>query len=227
MRVLAVEDTPSLRDLLELCLTRAGYQVTLAEDGQAAVDLFATGSLDAVVMDIQMPVMDGLAAVGRMRAWEKAEARAPAPILALTANTEPSDLRRCLEAGFTATVKKPFAREDLLAALAGALGARPAPANGRILVKADPEFAELIPRFLENCREDASGMRAALAREDFAAIAAASHKLTGAGASYGFEPLSDESRAIEAAARKNDASAVGAHLDAIAVYLERVSVVYP
>ena len=200
-----------------------------AEEGQSAVEMFLAGAYDAVIMDIQMPVMDGLAAVARMREWERGEMRAPVPILALTANTEASDLRKCLEAGFTAAVHKPFGREELLAALHKHLGAKPAPAaaGGKILVTADPDFAELIPPFLDNCRSEAAEMRKALERRDYQAIAAASHKLTGAGASYGFQPLSDESRLLEAAAKAADGAGALAHLDAISLYLERVSVVFP
>ena len=227
-RILAVEDTPALRALLQLCLTRAGYKVDLAEEGQTAVDMFLAGTYDAVIMDIQMPVMDGLTAVALMRDSEKGRKAAPIPILALTANTEPLDLRKCIEAGFTGTVKKPFGREDLLAALAKELGARPAaPSADRILVTADPEFADLIPPFLDNCRREAAAMKKALELQDYAAIAASSHKLTGAGASFGFQPLSDESRLIEAAAKSADAASLRTHLEAISLYLERVSVVYP
>lgn len=224
-RILAVEDTPSLRDLLQLCLTRAGYRVDLAEDGGAAVDMFAAGKYDAVVMDIQMPVMDGLQAVARMRETEASGRRQAVPILALTANTEPADLRRCLEAGFTRALRKPFAREDLLTAVAAALGSRPV--GGRILVNADPAFSALIPQFLANCRRDADAMTAALERKDYRALAASSHKLTGAGASYGFQPLSDEARLIEAAAKSRDDGAIKAHLSELLLYLDQVTVVYP
>ena len=227
-RILAVEDTPALRALLQLCLTRAGYKVDLAEEGQSAVDMFIAGAYDAVVMDIQMPLMDGLTAVTRMREVERSRNAVPAPILALTANTEPSDLKKCLEAGFTGTVRKPFGREELLSAISKELGARPAAApKDRILVTADPEFAELIPPFLESCRRDTAAMKRALELQDYPAIAAASHKLTGAGASFGFQPLSDESRGVEAAAKSADAESLRVHLEAISLYLERVSVVYP
>lgn len=225
-RILAVEDTASLRALLQLCLTRGGYQVDIAEDGQSAADMFRAGQYEAVVMDIQMPVMDGLTAVGLMRACEREETRAPIPILALTANTEPSDLKKCLEAGFTAAVRKPFGREELLAAVAKRLQDKPEPA-GRIVVNADPEFADLIPRFLANCRQESETMSRALAAGDFRAIAASSHKMTGAGASFGFPPLSEEARLVEAAAKAGDAAGVSRHLEALRVYLERVSVVYP
>ncbi len=226
-RILAVEDTPALRALLQLCLTRGGYQADIAEDGQSAAEMFRAGAYDAVVMDIQMPVMDGLTAVGLMRECERAEKRAPVPILALTANTEPSDLKKCLEAGFTSTVRKPFGREELLAAVAQSLKGNQAAASERILVNADPEFADLIPQFLANARREAQSMGLAVGTGDFRSIAASSHKLTGAGASFGFSPLSEESRRIELAAKACDAAAVARHLEALRVYLERVSVVYP
>lgn len=227
-RILVVEDTASLRALLQLCLARAGHAVELAEDGQSALEMFSAGAYDAVVMDIQMPVLDGLAAVARMRGREKERSRAPVPILALTANTEPSDLQNCLAAGFTATIRKPFGRDELLAAVARHLGAAAAaPAAGRIVVTADPEFADLIPTFLDNCRRETAAMRKALELRDYAAIAASSHRLTGAGASYGFAPLSEESRRLEAAAKSADGAGVLAHLEALSLYLERVSVVYP
>lgn len=227
-RVLAVDDTPALRALLQLCLTKAGYRVDLAEEGQSAVEMFLAGSYDVVVMDIQMPVLDGLAAVALMRAEERSRGRAPVPIVALTANAEPADLRRCLEAGFTAALRKPFGREELTAALAKELRARPEPSPGgdRVLVTIEREFAELIPPFLENCRREAVAMADAVARGDLRAVAASSHKLIGAGASYGFRPLSEEGLLLEAAAKAGDASAVLARLEAVKAYLERVSVVY-
>ena len=224
-RILAVEDTPALRALLQLSLTRAGYKVDLAEEGLTAVEMFLAGEYDAVIMDVQMPVMDGLAAVARMREWEKGQNRAPAPMLALTANLEPSDLRKCIEAGLTAAFRKPFAREELLAEVARLLGAKAA--DARIVVTVDREFADLIPPFLDSCRLAAEEMTQALERHDYRKLAALSHKLTGTGASYGFQPLSEESRRIEAAAKAADDAELLKSLEAIKLYLERVSVVYP
>jgi CheY-like chemotaxis protein/HPt (histidine-containing phosphotransfer) domain-containing protein len=224
-RLLAVEDTPALRALLQLCLTRAGYAVDLAEDGLTALELFRAGTYDAVIMDVQMPTMDGLTAVARMREREKEINSPPVPILALTANTEPSDLKRCLDAGFSATVKKPFGREELLAVVARALGGEAGAVP--IFVTADPEFADLISPFLDNCRRDAEMMTQALARRDYPPIVAASHRITGAGACFGFQPLSDESRRIESAAKVSDDAAIMKHLDEMRLYLKRVSVVYP
>jgi CheY-like chemotaxis protein len=221
VNILVAEDTPSLRALIQLCLERAGHKVDLTANGQEALDLFIAGSYETAILDIQMPVMNGLEAVKLMRDWEKKQDRSPIPILALTANTERADLRKCIESGFTATVRKPFGREDILAAVA------PAAPQDRITVQADPEFADLIPLFLDNCRSHVLQMKKSLASGDFPSIAAVSHQIIGAGASYGFKPLSEESRLIEAAAKNGDGADAREHLEALSTYLKRLNVVYP
>lgn len=219
-RILAVEDTPALRALLQAILSRAGYDVTMAEHGGQAAEAFEAGRFDAVVMDIQMPVLDGFGAAGRMRACEKNGGRAPAPIIALTANTDATDLRRCQDAGFTTTVRKPFSREELLAALSTALGKASV-----IEVAVDPEFADLVPRFLDNARADAERMRAALDAGDLPAVAATAHRLVGAGASFGFAPLSEHARGAERAAKASDSAAARSAVVELSAYLEKVKVV--
>ena len=221
MNILVAEDTPSLRALIQLCLERAGHKVDLTDNGQEALDRFIAQPYETVILDIQMPVMNGLEAVQRMREWEKQQNQTPNTILALTANTERADLRKCIESGFTATVRKPFGREDILAAVTPVV-----PPQEQITVQADPEFGDLIPLFLDNCRSHVSQMKKSLADGDFSAIAAVSHQIIGAGASYGFKPLSEESRLIETAAKKGDGAGVREHLEALSNYLKRLNVVY-
>lgn len=223
-RVLAVDDTPSLRALLQLVLTRAGYEAVMAEDGEQAAGLYAGGGFDAVIMDVHMPVLDGLAAAARMRTWERESGRRPAPILALSAGTEAPDERRCLEAGFSAAVRKPFSRETLLAALERELGAN---GPGIVEVSVDPEIADLAPDFLRSARAGVETMRAALRRGDVAEVAAPAHKLVGAGASYGFSPISEHARRAEAAAKAGDAAGAAAAVEDLAAYLAKVKVVLP
>lgn len=226
LRILAVEDTATLRALLQLCLERAGHAVTLAEDGRAAVDLFRAEAFDAVVMDIRMPVMDGLTAVALMREHEAAQSRPPARILALTANTDTEDSRLCHQAGFDGTIRKPFSREELLGALASPAREKPASDEGEApQVKIDSEMAELIPPFLAECRRELEAMEHSLVDADFKAIALMSHQLTGSGASYGFQYLTDASRRIETGVRGRDAVLIKAELDSIRRYLDRVKVI--
>jgi CheY-like chemotaxis protein len=88
-------------------LKRWGHSVTLASNGQEALDLFPTRTWDIVLMDMQMPVMGGLDATRRIRATESAQAPR-IPIVAMTANAMESDRQACLDAGMDDHLAKPF-----------------------------------------------------------------------------------------------------------------------
>lgn len=120
MKILVSEDVPSLRALISLCLERAGHSVQVAADGRQAVELFAPGAYDAVLLATETPHMDGLQAAREMRAAELAAGAPPALVVALAVDPDSEDRHRCLEAGFSTTVGKPFKRADLLAAVAKA-----------------------------------------------------------------------------------------------------------
>ncbi|HET6898309.1 MAG TPA: response regulator, partial [Vicinamibacteria bacterium] len=113
--VLVVEDNDINRAVALRTLERLGYRATGVRNGLEAVETFTPGTYGAVLMDCQMPVMDGYEATGRMR---KAEAgRRPTPILAMTAGVLAGDRERCLAAGMDDYISKPVAFEDLAAAL--------------------------------------------------------------------------------------------------------------
>ncbi len=113
-RVLVVEDEPINREVVESLLQEVGLQVDLAEDGQQALDKANARHYDLILMDVQMPVMNGLEACRRLRQrWSADEL----PILALTANAFDEDRLACLEAGMNAHLDKPLAPEKLFAVL--------------------------------------------------------------------------------------------------------------
>lgn len=117
LSLLVVEDNRVNRMLLERMMDKAGYRVHAVEDGSLAVAAIADQNFDAILMDVNMPVMDGLEATRRIREMEKASGR-HTPIIALTALAIRGDAERCLEAGMDAYLAKPYRRDDLLAALA-------------------------------------------------------------------------------------------------------------
>jgi two-component system, OmpR family, response regulator MprA len=112
MRVLVVDDDPAVRESLRRSLAFNGYQVELAKDGEQALRQVAATHPDAVVLDVMMPRMDGLAACRALRA-----AGDDVPVLMLTARDQVSDRVAGLDAGADDYLPKPFALEELLARL--------------------------------------------------------------------------------------------------------------
>ncbi|MCW2244576.1 signal transduction histidine kinase/CheY-like chemotaxis protein [Azospirillum fermentarium] len=111
-RILLVEDVPMNRELVTRMLQGAGHTVETATDGAQAVEAVAKGGADLVLMDVLMPVMDGLEATRRIRA-----AGHTLPILALTATVRPEDVADCQEAGMNGHLPKPVDRDALLMAV--------------------------------------------------------------------------------------------------------------
>jgi CheY-like chemotaxis protein len=115
-RVLVAEDTPVNQKITVRMLERLGCVVELAVDGHHAVSRFQAGRFDLVLMDCQMPGMDGFEATRVIRGWEAG--RMHVPIVALTANAQPSDRERCLAAGMDDFLTKPLRATELEQALA-------------------------------------------------------------------------------------------------------------
>ncbi|MCC1497294.1 ATP-binding protein [Alcanivorax sp. 1008] len=121
--VLLVEDNEVNRMVAEHMLSAAGVEVTCAGNGDEALQKLADGRFDCVLMDVQMPVMDGLEAVRRYREQERLDGSGHLPIIALTANALVGERERCIEAGMDDYLAKPFQRRKLLTLLARYLGA--------------------------------------------------------------------------------------------------------
>jgi CheY-like chemotaxis protein/HPt (histidine-containing phosphotransfer) domain-containing protein len=116
LKLLLAEDSVVNQKLAVALLERAGHRVTVAENGRIAVDRVAAESFDVVLMDVQMPVLDGLEATAAIRAREK-ENGGHVPIIAMTAHAMKGDREQCLAAGMDGYVAKPIRGEELLAAL--------------------------------------------------------------------------------------------------------------
>ncbi|MBU1249365.1 MAG: response regulator, partial [Proteobacteria bacterium] len=117
LRVLLVDDDESNRLIMSMFITGAGHQVTLTTDGEEAIAAFASGDFDLVLMDIEMPVMDGYEATHRIRDHESKHSLAPTPIVALTAHTLPDTEERDQLSEFSECLTKPIKKGDLLAML--------------------------------------------------------------------------------------------------------------
>jgi signal transduction histidine kinase/AmiR/NasT family two-component response regulator len=121
LRLLAAEDNATNRTVLQSVLAPLDIDLTLAEDGAAAVEAWRTGAYDLILMDIQMPVMDGIEATRIIRAEERSAGRVRVPILALTANALVHQVEEYLTVGMDGHVPKPIEVARLYAAIETAL----------------------------------------------------------------------------------------------------------
>ncbi len=128
VRILLVEDDPANRFVIQEIINQRGWHLTMAANGQEALDAFRALRFDLVLMDIQMPVMDGLAATAEMRRLENATGT-HTPIVALTAHALEEERRRCLAAGMDDHLAKPIPPDALLTAIDTWLHHQPADPN--------------------------------------------------------------------------------------------------
>jgi CheY-like chemotaxis protein len=131
LRVLVADDNPTNRKVVALMLTAAGMAPTCVEDGRQALEAWRAGAFDVVLMDLRMPVMDGLEAIRAIRETEGREGRVRAPILVLSANTSPQDRQASAQAGADGHVGKPIQADTLMAALAAVLPVAAGPRRRR------------------------------------------------------------------------------------------------
>ena len=245
-QVLLVEDNAINQRVARRFLERLGCEVQVVGDGRQAIEAFERNTYTFILMDMQMPVMDGLEATRRIRELETGRSRRT-PIVALTANAMMGTLERCLEAGMDDYLTKPLdisrlqdvldrfmGRADGEAPLvAGSSSAAPGPVAGddnairaRLADVAgdDEEFIiELVNAFLFGGDETVQELRAAAELGDTAAIARAAHKLKGAAANLHVNNLATLSFDLETRAKSGQQLDWRADMEKIAAEFARVS----
>jgi CheY-like chemotaxis protein/HPt (histidine-containing phosphotransfer) domain-containing protein len=245
LRILLAEDSPDNRLLVEAYLKNTAYRLDHADNGEVAVRKFATGHYDVILMDIEMPVMDGYEAIAEIRRLEQSDHRRTTPIIALTASAQDEAVRRSLQMGCDAHVIKPVKRSTLLDAISDAV--KPAPqtaysatdadgdsAEGAaatvsaqpIVVQIDQDLSDLVPGFLARKREDARAVLAAVEHGDSEAVARLGHKMKGEGGSYGLDAVTDLGRELEQAGKDRDFDAARRLGRDLMNFLERLEIVY-
>lgn len=228
-RVLVVDDDEYNRLLLMRYLPSPPFTVETAANGQAALEAVARLWPDFILIDMEMPVMDGLEAVARIREREGREGRTPCVVVMMSSNDDAASIRRGLAAGSNRYLPKPFTREALLALLhelgtGQAVAAAPvpvqvpleldpptpggAPVSPDAPVRVDPELLPEILAFLDSRRQMVEAMAAALAADDRVQLRTMAHRAAGGLALFGFQWAAWQSRAISAAAAQGDAQAL-------------------
>ncbi|MCB0324635.1 MAG: response regulator, partial [Bdellovibrionales bacterium] len=203
-RVLVADDGEDNRALLQYLLARTGLEVTLAADGAEAVRRVTTESYDLILMDMQMPVVDGFEATEEVR-----RAGVKVPIIALTATILKERICRCFSAGCDAHLSKPFQRAELYRLLDHYLGssvrpdaARPDPSGNAVLPADDPEFKRVQQSFRQSLVRRSADLVAAIEDEAWDTVAIVAHRLISAEL-FGFGDITDTARALEQAAMQS------------------------
>ncbi len=224
-RVLVVDDVSENRQLVRVLLEEVGLHVSEAENGQVALDRIAEAHFDLVLMDMQMPVMDGQTATRRLR-----ELGLDLPVIALTANAMKGFERELLEGGFSGYLTKPIDVDALLRDLAQRLGGQVSLAAAtsvepETVVQVDtdlasmadltpgaivsrlashPKLGRIVARYVAQLPAKLVEMDDAALRRDFGELSALAHGLKGAGGSMGFDEFFEPSKALEEAAHEGD-----------------------
>ncbi len=231
LNILLVEDSADNRTITLAYLRDTPYRLEVAENGVIACEKFISGQFDLILMDRQMPVMDGLTATRAIREWEQANHRAPTPILALTAAALKGDQEKCMAAGCTAYLTKPIKQETLLQAIREHSAVVPSSSKNESSRKdinpghIDPKFADLIPAYLQNCRQNVIAMLDALDRRDFETVENLGHRMRGSGGMFGFPAIGNIGAALEQSAQSADADASRNLIAELSTYLNYVGII--
>jgi signal transduction histidine kinase/DNA-binding response OmpR family regulator len=229
-RILLVEDNPVNQRVAQRLLEKMSARVTLANNGAEALARLDAASFDLVLMDCQMPLMDGFTATRRIR---EAEARRGAgrrlPIIALTANVMSEDRDSCLAAGMDAHLSKPIEPKHMIDALTRFLKEEPVPPEIdlqalRQLTGGDAEFErELADTFVASGDQALADIIAALKVKDYDTVRKRAHALKGASANIHAQSLSTVASNLESAARSRTGPAIDGLVDELAQKLAAVN----
>ncbi len=202
-RILLVEDNPENVALMQAYLENCSVSVDLAENGVEAVAKRQKHEYDLVLMDVQMPIMDGYTATREIRVWEKAHNARRVPVVAVTAHALNGAAAASLEAGCDAHLTKPLERNELIEAITK-FAHHPLPRTESL---SDMILARR-PVFLANRWLELEKMRTALAAQDFALVQRIGHNCKGIGNGYGFPAISEMGACLENAAKGRDSEQV-------------------
>jgi len=243
LKILVAEDTPFNQKFIWRLLERWGHAVVVVENGRQVLEKLAIEAVDLILMDVQMPVMDGFEAARAVRAAERGKIDKPhVPIVALTAHAGKSDRVQCLEAGMDDYLSKPVSPDKLQEIIEGIAARKygggppekePAMEKGPLepLVSIDKKvlqeafdqdwefFKEVVDVFLMDFPPMIDRMRQALADRDPATLGRQAHALKGMVKLFQAEAAAGMAQSLEEAGAKGDLCAARQGVDRLAAAL--------
>lgn len=205
LRVLAADDSPDSCALIAQFLKGTAIRVDIVNDGLSALQKYQRGKYDLLIIDLDMPVMDGRTAIREIRAWETDHQKQHIPVIVLTAH-------------------------DLIAPEVEHRVAASADDEGEddeIVIEPDPEVAHLVSGFLSGGRQDVQTILRAMTDSNYDGIRIVGHRLKGTGADYGFDAISAIGGWLEDGAQRQDFNQIRDAVSQLSKYLDRVRIVEP
>ena len=227
--ILLAEDNPDNQRLISLNTRRLGAQIHVVENGELAVQAALQQSYDLILMDMQMPVMDGITATQTLRSKGYT-----GPIVALTANATQQDMQKCLSAGCNSFLTKPIERGKFSETLSVYLKTNNDQSRDEIdelVVPSelcnDPQLAETITELLANIKSSQQGLQPAVAAGDLETIRKHAQQIKSTGTGYMFHQVAEIAGQLEFAATAGNKSAVQLLINKFAGLVQQIEQAIP
>lgn len=236
LNILLAEDSEYNRIVVKAYLQNTLHRISVAENGQEAVEQALNQRFDLILMDIQLPIKDGYTAVREIRAFEKAQGYRT-PIVAMTAFALEADVRKSHDAGCDRHLAKPVKKNEFLTAIheLTASASQKAPNQGDDIeappderegdapfyVQTDPALLPVVPDFIQSMREQGRMVLAKMENQDFTGIRIIAHKMRGEGGTFGLPGVGEIGASLSAAVKAGQAEQLPAIIDCLFDYLDR------
>ncbi len=238
-KLLLVDDSEYNRIVVVEFLKNTPLIIEIATNGQEAVDAFANKSFDIVLMDVQMPVMDGHTAIGLMREHEQKKGLPHTPIIATTAHVMQKEMEECLSSGFDAHLPKPLKKRKLLSVIAGFIDIRLSDRNRAFepeespmtkfsemekpdKIEVDPALKQFVPEYINETRQQAYYIQKLIKSGRFDEVSTIGHSMKGEGDAFGFTRISKCGTQIYNAARQKSSEDTLKAVKTLVDYLNNV-----
>jgi len=236
LRILLADDSEHNRIVIQHFLKDSSHRLDCVENGQEALTKFKNNTYDVVLLDMQMPIMDGYTAAKEMRKWERENKKTETPIVALTGVAFQSEVEKILEAGCTEYVAKPVRKMKFIDTIVkycegvtdifngGKESLEPNPSD--LIINIESEMEKIVPSYLEGIKKELTVIQSLLSSNDLLNIKSSGHRMKGSGGAYGFDKITAIGDQIEIAAADNQPDLIQKSLDELAVFLDNVKVNY-
>jgi signal transduction histidine kinase/CheY-like chemotaxis protein/HPt (histidine-containing phosphotransfer) domain-containing protein len=249
LRILLAEDIEPNRNIINQYLKDSPHTIDIAENGRIAVLKYTNNIYDIVLMDIEMPEMDGLEATRQIRKWEQENNKEKIPVIAITAHAFAEQKKKCFEAGCTGFLSKPLKKTILLQLLTEHFEFKNKnlktaipdntlqsnfndkffknyPSDKKFKARINADLEELIPSLFEEIEKELENINNALKNDQYDTLKMLGHGFKGATANYGLNDLSEIFKSMETGAKRENKVMIMYEINRIENYIANVEIEY-